>query len=116
MFLLSFVCSFSPPWTSREHKVSQVCLTRGFPPAPDYTAGVARHPHYLSVWDCAANDLYRCNHDFRCVKCGFVDRFVDRLFGARRRLFRWLEEEGPTGGTRRLIKGLETFEVVQTVF
>ncbi len=50
--------SFSSAWSSSEHKADQVCLTRGFP-ATDYEQGAVKSPHYLSIWDCASNDLYQ---------------------------------------------------------
>ncbi len=54
----SFILSFSSAWSSSEHKADQVCLTRGFP-ATDYEQGAVKSPHYLSIWDCASNDLYQ---------------------------------------------------------
>jgi hypothetical protein len=63
-------------WESLEHKIGQVCLTKGFPKSNDYVQGLVQDPDFLEAWACFG----QCNVDqpqFSCVKCTFVTVLLD---------------------------------------
>ena len=78
-------------WKSKEIRVGQACLTRGFPASEDYSAGAALEPHYAGAWDCrlypgsTACHLEEC--DAKCVKCRFVDALISDLLAEHVEVF-----------------------------